>query len=48
MAKLLQRAGYATGGVGKWALGNVNDPADISNTGHPNLNGFDYWYEYMN
>ena len=48
VAKLLQRAGYATGGVGKWALGNVNDPADISNTGHPNLNGFDYWYGYMN
>ena len=48
VAKLLQQAGYATGGVGKWALGNVNDPAEIDNDGHPNRNGFDYWYGYMN
>jgi uncharacterized sulfatase len=48
VAKLLQQAGYATGGVGKWALGNVEIPADIDNDGHPNRNGFDYWYGYMN
>ena len=48
VAKLLQKAGYATGGVGKWALGNVEIPADIDNPGHPNRNGFDYWFGYMN
>jgi uncharacterized sulfatase len=34
--------------VGKWSLGNVNDPQEIDNAGHPNRNGFDYWYGYMN
>jgi arylsulfatase A-like enzyme len=48
VARLLKDAGYATGGVGKWALGNVNNPAEIDNPGHPNRNGFDYWYGYMN
>ena len=48
VAKLLQQSGYATGGVGKWALGNVDAPAEIDNPGHPNRNGFDYWYGYMN
>ncbi|MEO2047289.1 MAG: arylsulfatase [Pirellulales bacterium] len=48
VARLLQDAGYVTGGVGKWALGNVNKPAEIDNPGHPNRNGFDYWYGYMN
>ena len=48
VAKLLQQAGYATGGVGKWALGNVDDPLEIDNAGHPTRNGFDYWYGYMN
>ncbi|TWU02331.1 arylsulfatase [Stieleria varia] len=48
VAKLLQQAGYATGGVGKWALGNVDDPSQIDNPGHPNANGFDYWFGYMN
>ena len=47
-AKLLQQVGYATGGVGKWSLGNVNHPSEIENSGHPNNNGFDYWYGYMN
>ena len=37
VAKLLKGAGYATGGVGKWAQGNTE------NTGHPNLSGFDFW-----
>src|SRR6056297_2339757 len=48
VAKLLQQAGYATGGVGKWALGNVDTAAEIDNDGHPNRNGFDYWFGYMN
>ncbi len=48
VAKRLQQAGYATGGVGKWALGNVEDPSEIDNDGHPNKNGFDYWFGYLN
>jgi len=48
VAKRLQAVGYATGGVGKWALGNVNQPAEIDNAGHPNQNGFDFWFGYMN
>jgi uncharacterized sulfatase len=48
VAKLLQQAGYATGGVGKWSLGNVDTPDEIDNDGHPNRNGFDYWFGYMN
>ena len=48
VAKLLQNAGYATGGVGKWALGHVDRPSEINNPGHPNKNGFDTWYGYMN
>jgi arylsulfatase A-like enzyme len=48
VAKRLQQAGYKTGGVGKWALGHVDTPADIHNDGHPNRNGFDYWFGYMN
>jgi len=48
VAKRLKKAGYATGGVGKWALGNVDTPDQIDNDGHPNRNGFDYWFGYMN
>jgi arylsulfatase A-like enzyme len=48
VAQLLQSGGYTTGGVGKWALGNVDKPSQIDNPGHPNNNGFDYWYGYMN
>ena len=48
VAQRLQQAGYATGGVGKWALGNVEDPSEIDNAGHPNRNGFDYWFGYLN
>lgn len=48
VAKLLQSAGYATGGVGKWALGHVETPENIENPGHPNRNGFDSWFGYMN
>ena len=48
VAKRLRQVGYATGGVGKWALGNVETPSEIDNDGHPNKNGFDYWYGYLN
>lgn len=42
VAELLQEAGYATGGVGKWALG------DTTNSGHPNRQGFGFWMGYLN
>ena len=48
VAKLLKNNGYATGGVGKWALGHVEDPSEVDNPGHPNHNGFDYWFGYLN
>ncbi len=38
---LLQKAGYATGAIGKWGLGG---PA---NSGEPNQQGFDFWYGYL-
>lgn len=47
VARLLQQSGYATGGVGKWSLGHVEQPEQIDNPGHPNRNGFDYWFGYM-
>lgn len=47
VAKRLQEVGYATGGVGKWALGDVADPSQIDHVGHPNRNGFDYWFGYL-
>lgn len=48
VAKRLHDVGYTTGGVGKWALGNVDQPSEIDNDGHPNRNGFDFWFGYMN
>lgn len=48
VAQRLQHAGYATGGIGKWALGNVEQPSEINNPGHPNSNGFQSWFGYMN
>lgn len=48
VAELLKSKGYRTGGVGKWALGNVDDPSQVNNPGHPNHNGFDYWFGYLN
>lgn len=39
--ELLKAKGYATGGVGKWAMGGVGTP------GHPNKNGFDLWFGYL-
>ena len=48
IAQRLQATGYATGGIGKWALGNVDTPSEINNPGHPSGNGFQSWFGYMN
>ena len=40
VAELLKQAGYATGGFGKWGLGNVGT------TGVPEKQGFDVFYGY--
>ena len=42
MAKVLKSAGYATGIVGKWGLGEPDT------TGVPNRQGFDDWFGYLN
>ena len=42
VAEVLQQAGYATGIVGKWGLGEPDT------TGIPNRQGFDYWFGYLN
>ncbi len=42
VARVLQQAGYATGLVGKWGLGEVNHP------GEPRKQGFDYYYGFLN
>lgn len=39
---IFQQAGYTTGIIGKWGLGELND------SGHPNEQGFDYFYGYLN
>jgi arylsulfatase A len=41
IAHLMKQAGYATAIVGKWGLGMTG------NSGHPNLQGFDYFYGYL-
>ena len=38
---LLKKAGYATGGVGKWALGSPGS------SGAPSKQGFDFWFGYL-
>ncbi|WP_298866684.1 arylsulfatase [uncultured Gimesia sp.] len=38
---LLKNSGYATGGVGKWALGPPES------TGVPSKQGFDFWFGYL-
>lgn len=48
VAKAVKNVGYATGGVGKWALGHVQHPSEVNTPGHPNKNGFDYWFGYLN
>ncbi len=42
VAKLLTSAGYATGLIGKWGLG------EAGSTGVPNRQGFDYFFGYLN
>ena len=41
VAQLLKQAGYATGGVGKWAMGQPDT------VGVPNRHGFDFWFGYL-
>jgi arylsulfatase A-like enzyme len=42
VAEVLKKAGYATGIVGKWGLGEPDT------TGVPNRQGFDHWFGYLN
>ena len=42
VAKVLKSAGYATGLIGKWGLGEADT------TGAPNRQGFDYSFGYLN
>jgi arylsulfatase A-like enzyme len=42
VAEILKTAGYATGIIGKWGLG------EEGSTGIPNKKGFDYWFGYLN
>jgi arylsulfatase A-like enzyme len=42
VAEMLKKAGYATGLVGKWGLG------EAGSTGIPNKQGFDYFFGYLN
>jgi arylsulfatase A-like enzyme len=42
VAELLKAAGYRTGLIGKWGLG------EPGTTGIPNRKGFDYFYGYLN
>ncbi len=41
MAEVLKQAGYATGGFGKWGLG------DAGTAGRPTAQGFDEWFGYL-
>jgi len=42
VAELLKQAGYGTGIIGKWGLGEPDT------TGIPNRQGFDFWFGYLN
>ncbi len=42
IAEVLKNAGYTTGIVGKWGLGEPDT------TGIPNRQGFDYWFGFLN
>lgn len=42
VAELLKQAGYVTAHIGKWGLGEEDTP------GHPNRQGFDYFFGYLN
>ncbi len=49
VAKLMKRAGYATAVIGKWGLGGVLENVDnpVLNSGHPNKQGFDHFFGYL-
>lgn len=42
MAEVLREAGYRTGLIGKWGLG------ELGSEGEPNRQGFDYFFGYLN
>jgi len=42
VAEVLKQAGYRTALIGKWGLG------EQGTTGHPNQQGFDYFFGYLN
>jgi arylsulfatase A-like enzyme/predicted neuraminidase len=42
VAEVLREAGYRTGGVGKWSLGDAGTPGAALNQ------GFDQWFGYLN
>ncbi|MBN2296878.1 MAG: arylsulfatase [Pirellulales bacterium] len=42
IAEALKSAGYATALIGKWGLGEIDQP------GHPLRQGFDYFFGYLN
>jgi arylsulfatase A-like enzyme len=41
VAEVLKQAGYRTGAIGKWSLG------EAGSHGVPNKQGFDYWYGHL-
>jgi arylsulfatase A-like enzyme len=41
IGKVLKQAGYVTAAIGKWGMGNEGT------SGHPNLQGFDEWFGYL-
>lgn len=42
IGEVLQPAGYTTGVIGKWGVG------EAGSTGVPNKQGFDFWFGYLN
>jgi arylsulfatase A-like enzyme len=46
VAEVLKQAGYATGVIGKWGLGNETSPG-VFDSGIPNNQGFDYFFGYL-